>query len=118
MTLDAAKALKDRLRADLRVAMKAGASRDASVIRALVAALDNAEAPPVRKDPDAALGYAFASGAAEVERLLLGEADVRRVLLAEIAEREAAADEMRRLAQADRAAALDAEIAVAKRYLD
>jgi uncharacterized protein YqeY len=118
MTLDAAKALKDRLRADLRVAMKAGASRDASVIRALVAALDNAEAPPVRKDPDAALGYAFASGAAEVERLLLGEADVRRVLLVEIAEREAAADEMRRLAQADRAAALDAEIAVAKRYLD
>ncbi|MCW5713036.1 MAG: hypothetical protein KIT43_00785 [Bauldia sp.] len=118
MAHDAAKAMKDRLRTDLRAAMKAGAAREAGVTRALVAALDNAEAPPPRTGPEAALGHAFASGAAEVERLLLADGDVRRVILAEIGEREAAADEMRRLGQAERAAALDAEIAVAKRYVD
>lgn len=118
MMQDAAKALKDRLRTDLRAAMKAGATGETGVLRALVAALDNAEAPPIRQSPDAALGHAFGSGAAEVERLLLGKDAVRRVLLAEIAERETAAAEMRRVGRADRATVLDAEIAVAKRYLD
>lgn len=118
MTSDPAKAMKDRLRADLRAAMKARVAGEAAVIRALVAALDNAEAPPIGKASDGGLGHAFASGDAEVERLLLGEADVRRVLLAEIAEREAAAAEMQRLGQSDRAAALRSEIAVARRYLD
>ncbi|MCC6734987.1 MAG: GatB/YqeY domain-containing protein [Bauldia sp.] len=118
MAADAAKAMKDRLRADLRIAMKAGATRDAGVIRALVAALDNAQAPPVRKTEDGGLGVAFASGAAEVERLLLDEDDVRRVLLADIAERQSAAADLLRLGRTDRAEALHAEIAVARHYLD
>lgn len=52
---DAAPAMKTRLRADLRAAMKAGRASEARLIRALVAAIDNAEAPPL---PDGQLATA------------------------------------------------------------
>lgn len=41
----AATEMKARLRADLRAAMKSRNTTEAKVIRSLVAALDNAEAP-------------------------------------------------------------------------
>lgn len=110
--------MKARLRADLRVALKDRDAFAANVIRALVAAIDNAEAPPMHEGQPASIQHHFQSGSAETERLLLSESDVRRVLLAEIHEREHAAAELERLDMRERAEALRAEVLLAKRYLE
>jgi uncharacterized protein len=114
---DAAATMKDRLRADLRAAMKDKRSGEAKVIRSLVAAIDNAEAPPTQKEETGPTLHRFRSGSAEVERLRLDSAQVRQVLLVEIRERELAAAELERLEKTDRAAVLRAEILIAKRYI-
>lgn len=115
---DAAETMKARLRDDLRVALKDKRAADAKLIRALVAAIDNAEAPPAQEDAAGSAFHRFRSGSAEVERLLLDHAQVRQVLLAEIREREIAAAELERLEKHDRAAALRAEILIAQRYIE
>ena len=46
---DAAESLKARLRADLKLAMRARAKLDVGVLRALIAALDNAQAVQIGK---------------------------------------------------------------------
>lgn len=117
MSGDAGKDMKERLRADLRTAMKGGQRDEAKLLRALVAALDNGEAPPAETGRTASDPHAFREGSAEVERLLLNADDVRKVLLAEIDERERAAIEMEQVKRADQAAALRAEIQIAQRYL-
>lgn len=114
---DAAETMKARLRADLRAAMKDKRSGEAKIIRSLVAAIDNAEAPPTQKEETAPTLHRFHSGSAEVERLRLDGAQVRQALLAEIDERELAAAELERLGKTDRAAALRAEVLIAMRYL-
>ncbi|MDQ8730889.1 hypothetical protein [Bradyrhizobium sp. LHD-71] len=117
MSGDAAAEMKTRLRADLRVAMKHRRPLEAKVIRALVAAIDNAEAPPIHTAQTTWTPHDFDSRAAEVERLLLSWSDVRNVILADIQERERAAAELERLNEMDRAEALRAEALVAARYL-
>lgn len=114
---DAAETMKARLRDDLRAALKDKRSPEAKLIRALIAAIDNAEAPPVQEDTAGPAFHRFRSGSAEVERLLLDQAQVCQVLLAEIHEREIAAAELERLEKTDRAAILRAEILIARRYL-
>lgn len=118
MTQNAAQTMKSRLRADLRGAMKAGNADEAKLIRSLIAALDNAEAPPVRAGTGAMDQHRFRDGSAEIARLDLEAAQVRAILAAEAAERDQAAAEMDRLARPDRAAALRAEAHLARRYLD
>lgn len=110
-----ANAMKARLSADLRHALKQKNRPKVALLRSLVAALDNAEAPHAAAGP--AVGQGFRSGAAEVERLALSGDEVRRVLNAEIEEREAAAAHFERLDQADRAAALRFEAAMARLYI-
>lgn len=117
LQVDAGEEMKTRFRADLRRAMKSGHAAEAKLIRALVAAIDNAEAPPVTAGQGATVPHDFRSGSAEVERLLLGDAEVRAAILAEIAEREHAAGEMERLGQTGLAAALRHEIALARTYI-
>ncbi len=117
MTQDAARDMKDRLRADLRSALKAGRAGEAGLIRALVAAIDNAEAPSPPAGRAGADPHRFREGSAEVERLCLDAGQVRAVLAAEIAEREGAAAEMDRLGRPDRAEALRAEALLAGRYV-
>lgn len=114
---DAAETMKARLRDDLRAALKGQRPPEAKLIRALIAAIDNAEAPPAQEDNAGPAFHRFRSGSAEVERLLLDHAQVRQVLLTEIREREIAAAELERLAKHDRAAALRAEILIAQRYV-
>lgn len=75
---DAGRDVKARLRADLRAAMKGRHAFEAKVIRALVAAIDNAEVPPTHAGQTAPVHHHFHSGSAEVERLLLSRSDVRR----------------------------------------
>jgi len=110
--------MKARLRADLRAAMKDKRAIEAKVIRALIAAIDNAEAPPAREGQKALVRHQFRSGSAEIERLLLSAVDVHGVIVADIHERERAAAEMERLGMMDRAEALRAEAVIAKRYVD
>jgi uncharacterized protein YqeY len=116
MSEDAGRDMKARLRADLRTAMKHRRTIEAKVIRALVAAIDNAEAPPIQEGQTALVHHHFRSRSAEVERLLLSRSQVRQVVLAEIDERERAATELERLEKTDRAEALRAEALLAKRY--
>jgi uncharacterized protein YqeY len=117
MQTDAASELKTRLRADLREAMKARNTLEARVIRSLVAALDNAEAPAVTESQPGSVRHQFAAGSAEVERLLLDGPQVRDVVRAESEERERAAAEFDRLGLPDRAAELREEAEVVRRYL-
>jgi uncharacterized protein YqeY len=114
---DAAETMKARLRADLRAAMKDKRSGDAKIIRSLVAAIDNAEAPPMQTEEAGSTLPRFRSGSAEVERLRLDGAQLRQILLAEIHERELAAAGLERLGKTDRAAALRAEVLIAARYI-
>ncbi len=117
MLLDAGSDMRARLRVDLRTAMKEKRSTEAKVIRALIAAIDNAEAPPARAGKMAFVQHLFPSGSAEAERLLLSGSQVRDILLAEIRESERAVAEMERLGKIDRAVALRSEALFAKRYL-
>ncbi len=118
MSEDAGSDMKARLRADLITAMKDRRTLEVKVIRALVAAIDNAEAPPARTEKAGLVHHQFASGSAEVERLLLSRGRVRDVLLGEIHERERAAAELERLEMMDRAEQLRVEALLARRYLD
>jgi hypothetical protein len=117
MTVDAGTAMKQRLRADLKLAMKHTARNEAALLRSLVAALDNAEAAPMRIESNSVVRHAFGAGTAEVPRLLLDAERVRAVIVTEIAEREQAAADYERLGQAERAGALRAEAEIARRYL-
>ena len=117
MTHDAGHEMKARMRTDLRAAMKEGRPGEARLIRALVAAIDNAEAPPLQAGQKATDQHRFQEGSAEIERLHLGPERVRAVLLAEIGERERAAEEMDRVERPDRADALRAEALFARRYI-
>lgn len=115
---DAGHGMKARLRADLRAAMKEGRASEARLIRTLVAAIDNAEAPPLQAGQRPSIQHRFRDGSAEVARLSLNPAQVRAVLVAEIEERERAAAEMKRLERPDCADALHAEAFIAKRYIE
>lgn len=118
MSEDAGRDVKARLRADLRTAMKDRRTFETKVIRALLAAIDNAEAPPVHARQAMSVHHRFRSGSAEVERLLLSRSDVRHVLWVEIHERERAAAELEHLGRMDHAEVLRAEALLAKRYLE
>lgn len=115
---DAGKKMKALMRADLSVALKERRADEAKVVRTLIAAIDNAEAPPLPAGHAASVTIRFESGAAEVERLCLSRSHLRRLLRTEIEEREQAAAALDHLNRADRATALRAEALVVRRYLD
>ncbi|WP_042415825.1 GatB/YqeY domain-containing protein [Streptacidiphilus anmyonensis] len=111
--------LRHRLRDALAVAIKGRDRLCASVLRATLGAIENAEAVPA----DAVSGGAglrasaieqspVGVGAAEVARRVLTEDDVRAIVRAELAEREAAAETYRRVGRPDQAERLQAEIDV------
>ena len=110
--------MKDRMRDDLRVAIKSGRAGEAALIRALIAALDNAEAPPLPSGQTATDQHKFRDGSAEIARLALSGEQVRAVLLREVQERENAAAEMHRLDKPDRADILLTEAQLTKRYIE
>jgi uncharacterized protein YqeY len=117
MMHEAGHAMKVRMRTDLSVAMKGGRKDDARLIRTLIAAIDNAEAPPLPAGQNASDQLSFLEGAAEVERLSLGAEQVRALLLKEVREREDASAEMSRLGQSGRADTLHAEGEIVRRYI-
>ena len=117
MPEDPAKAVKDLLRADLKAAMKAHNTAEALLLRALLAAIDNAEAPAQNAEQSSAMSRNFGEGAAEVDRLSLSRKQLDALLAGEIEAREHAAAEMEQVGRADRAELLRAEAALARRYL-
>ena len=117
MTEDAGAAMKARLRADLLAAMKAGRKDETRLLRALVAAIDNAEAPPAPARDPLALPHGHAVGTAEVARLVLSASELQMLFLAEIGEREEAAADLARHGETVRVEALHAEVLLVRRYL-
>jgi uncharacterized protein YqeY len=107
-----AAALKQRLREDLKAAMRERRAEDVALLRKLIAALDNAEAVPTE-------GYrprAVDGAGGEVARRQLDAAEVEQLLASEVAERRAAAEEFARLGRADEAARLGQEADLIARY--
>ncbi|HWJ70137.1 MAG TPA: hypothetical protein VNS79_08830 [Sphingobium sp.] len=115
---DAADPLKTRLRADIKAAMRARDADETRLLRALLAAIDNAQAVPLDQAmPSGRVGQT----ALELPRVPLSEADIHALLTGEMAERARAADAMAAHGaahgHADRVARLRAEIATIRRYL-
>ena len=108
-----AAALKERLRADLKIAMRDKRAEEVALLRKLIAALDNAEAVPTE-------GYrprALEGARGEVARRELESAEVDSLLANEIAERQTVAEEFERLGRTDEAAKLRGEAALVSRYV-
>lgn len=98
---DAATAMKQRIRGDLRLAMRDRRTAEVEVLRCLLGALDQAEAVPVTGG--SAAGVPF--GEAEAARKRLSADDVRAVILAEREEIRTVAAELTRRGRPDAAAA-------------
>jgi uncharacterized protein YqeY len=106
--------LKERLRADLEVAMRERKQDEVAVLRTLIAALDNAEAQPIEAFAER-LRQRETIG--EVGRRELSAADLNEVLEAEARSRLAAAEDYERQGRPDDAARLRREADLIGRYL-
>jgi uncharacterized protein YqeY len=104
--------MKARMRGDLVDAIKGKRAEEVSLLRSLLAAIDNAEAPA--HDPRPA---SIARGPSEVDRLVLSVSELRTVITAEIETRERAAAELAGLGQRTQAETLLGQAALATRYL-
>ena len=105
-----AAAFRERLRDDLKAAMRARNEADVRALRALGAAIDNAEAVPLG---DEALRR-FGDG--EIARRELSDADIAGLLARERDERLDAAAEFERLGEASEAERLRSEAALIASY--
>jgi len=114
---DAATFIKTRIRGDLTAAMKARHGAEISVLRGLLAALDNAEAVSVGSAHEHYKVRAFGDPSVEVPRRLLSEAEVHNLLLRETAERNAAVREFEKLGLRNEANRLQNEVSLIARYL-
>ena len=107
--VDAAEIVRQRLQADLRSALKQRASLEVSVLRSLIAAIDNAGAvalEPGRPPPRH-----------EVERRHLGFDEIEAILLREYEARRIAAEQLARLGRPAESARANEEMSVVSRYL-
>jgi uncharacterized protein YqeY len=95
--------LKDRLRADLKTAMRARNQGEVGVIRTLIAAIDNAEAQPIEHFEERLRRREVVG---EVGRRELDSQALDAVLAAEIQSRVSAAEDYERNGRADDAARL------------
>lgn len=109
-----ATALKQRLRADLKAAVQARAADDVRLLRALIAALDNAEAVPTEHSGYVARSFGDPSG--EVARRALDGDEVEALLAVETESRLAAAADYARHGREADAARLREEAALIGRY--
>ncbi|MDQ1092876.1 uncharacterized protein YqeY [Xanthomonas sacchari] len=117
MSTDAAARLVARLKSDLTAALRARNAAEIAVLRQLIAAIDDAQAVAVGDRHDRYRVHAFGDPAVEVPRRSLDDAALRALLEREIHARGAAATTYRRLAQDERAQALDDAVRVLRRYL-
>jgi uncharacterized protein YqeY len=107
--------VRNRLQAALPVALKKRDVVRVSALRATLAALDNAEAPPAEEHEPGSLALELTPvgpGAREVARRELSDDDVERLVRAEIDERRAAAAVYERTGRHERARRLLSEACV------
>jgi uncharacterized protein YqeY len=106
---DPAEAMRQRLQADLRVAMKGRKVLELAVLRMLIAAIDNAGAVPLspKSEPP--------QSEAERRRLSVDELDA--ILLREHEARRAAAAEFARLGLGTESVQAARELTIVERYL-
>jgi len=109
-----AEALKERLRADLKVAMQAKATNEVRLLRTLIGALDNAEAVAVEQKGYVSRRFGDPSG--EVPRLSLDGEAIARLLAAEIEARLVAAMDYDRHGEGAEATRLREEAGLIERY--
>ena len=112
--------MRDRMRAALPAAMRAGDRVAVAALRATLGAIDNAEAVPAPSGVDGGLAIEQSPvgvGAAEVARRVLTEQDVAGVVREAVAEREEAALGYERAGHPERAERLRAEAAVLSTYV-
>jgi uncharacterized protein YqeY len=114
---DAATFTKTRIRGDLTAAMKARRNAETSLLRAILAALDNAEAVSVGTDHDRYKVRMFGDPSVEAPRRVLTEAEILNLLLRETAEREEAARAFENLGMQSEAERLRNEVSLIARYL-
>jgi uncharacterized protein YqeY len=121
-TPDPTEGMRSRMQADLRAAMKTREALETSVLRCLIAALDNAGA--IRPEPTTgaarfagsehvATGQAW--GSAEATRRCLSAAQVDALIAREVATRREAAEELERCGRPHQAEEARAEMAIAAR---
>jgi uncharacterized protein YqeY len=94
-----------------------------SVLRSALAAIDNAEAPPLGDVPahlavgEHVAGVAVGVGASEIGRRHLTDEDLHAIVELEVTQRATAAEEYERLGRSDLADGLRAEADVLRSYL-
>jgi uncharacterized protein YqeY len=118
MTTDESQHFLALLKADLRTAMRERRAAEITVLRELIAAIDNAQAVPVDGRHDTYVFHTFGDSAVEVPRRVLGKSELRQVVEAEIRGRNDAANAYRRLGRDDKARDLSDGADVLSRYLD
>jgi uncharacterized protein YqeY len=104
--------LTERLQTDLVAAMKLRDAARVTVLRTTLAAIANAEAPPI----DSAPLYSR-PGTTEHSRLHLTAADLNAIIEREIAARHESIADYRSVGATQPAAVLEAEVAVLQTYL-
>lgn len=113
-TRNAGRTIREAIGRELLEARKARDTLRVRAQRALLSAIDNAEAVPAPQQVD----YSNpALGDADVDRARLGEEEVREAFRREHAERVEAAAELREHGQEEAAVELDAEADVIASYL-
>lgn len=108
---------RQRLRADLRDAMRGGRKDEVSLLRSLAAAIDDAEAVPVAGLNDNVSPLRASAGKGEVARLSLGEEEIAAIFARERSDRIAAAATLEKAGQPGPADRLRGEAGLIGRYL-
>ena len=120
---DPSEVMRARLREDLRAAMKRRDAMETSVLRGLIAAIDNAQAVAAPTRPATPGGGsqwvagASAFGSAEAPRQVLGVAELEALLRGEAERLSSFARELDGYGRRDEAARARAEADIAKRYV-
>ena len=113
--------LRDRLRQDLPVALKARDAIAARALRSAISAIENAEAVEVEVPSRAGgtiAGAVLGLGAGDVARRLLSVEEVLEIVRGEINDRESAAAQYDSLGSDEEAGVLRAEAEVLRSLLD
>lgn len=110
--------LKGRLRTDLKAAILCRRAAEVTVLRSLIAAIDDAQAVPVSKLHEKYVVRAFGNPSVEVPRRELATGDLRQLLESERDVRVEAAEEYRALGCNSRADKLTVAAKIVARYLD
>jgi len=92
-------------------------AEEVSVLRSLIAALDNAQAVPVDELHDKYVVRAFGDSAVEQPRLRLSPDDLQTLLNAEVEARRAASEDYRKAGLGDHMERLSREAGIVGRYL-